>query len=118
MKFALKVSLHGKTNSYFLMPPEGWEGKKNFFLYYSEAGCDCMWFTNRGEMLSSLVFSVASGGAQTRTLVQRPVRKLQKRFFLCLGEYQSKLYYCCSELAVPLEGIIFRESTGITVNFT
>lgn len=113
MKFALKVSLHVLFSH--ATRRLRWE-EDNFFLYYSEAGCDCMWFTNRGEMLSSLVFYVASGWAQTRTLVQRPVHKHQKRFFSCLGEYQNKLYYCYSELAVPVEGIIFRES--ITVDFT
>lgn len=31
MKFVLIVSLHGKTKSYFLMPPEGKEEKKTIF---------------------------------------------------------------------------------------
>lgn len=33
MKFALIVSLHGKTKSYFLMPPEGKEEKKTISSY-------------------------------------------------------------------------------------
>lgn len=97
------------------MPQEGWGGKgDNFFLYYCEADCDCICFTNRGEMLS-LSFSAASGWTQTRTLAQIPERKHHEKSFLCLGEYQSKLYYWYSELAVPVEGIILKVS--IKVNF-